>query len=321
MRENLIAYFQPISSEEQDLLEGGLLRRDLYSSTLAFTVEGSRFLPEKQMITLRPHTRFVDFPMHSHDCVEMMYVISGQTQHLLQNGERVKLKAGELLMINRHAAHAIEQSSKDDIAVNFIVQPAFFDHALELIGTDHVLGHFLLDAFRSGESEVPYLHFQIADDKSIQALIVSMIETLLAQDQGNQRIKRTQMGLLLMQLLRVPSNMQISHQMRAGNTLVVEFLQEIQRNYQAIQMTAFANEHRVSCAYLSRVVKQATGQTATQLLQERRLQKAKQLLRDTNLSILEVCTAVGYSNSSHFYRIFEKSVGMPPRAYRSSHRT
>lgn len=321
MTEQLINYFAPISPEENDLLRGGKLQRGLYGSAFGFTVESSRFLPERQMITLRPHTRFVDFPMHSHDYVEMMYVLAGHTKHLLQNGEQVQLGAGELLMINRNASHAIERTGLEDIAVNFLVQPIFFDYALELIGTNHVLGRFLLDALRSGESEVPYLHFRIAGDQSIQALLVSMIQTLLTHDQGNQRIKRTQMGLLFMQLLQLPESMQISHHMRGGNTLVVEFLQEIQRNYQSLQMSEFAARHRVSCAYLSRVVKQAMNQTGTELLQQRRLQKAKQLLRDTNLSILEICAAVGYNNSSHFYRLFEKNVGMPPRAYRSSHRS
>ena len=36
------------------------------------------------------------------------------------------------------------------------------------------------------------------------------------------------------------------------------------------------------------------------------------MLRETDLSVMEICAAVGYSNSSYFYRIFESATGMSP---------
>ena len=39
-----------------------------------------------QMITIRPHTRFVAFPRHSHNYVEIMYVCTGQITHIIGGG-------------------------------------------------------------------------------------------------------------------------------------------------------------------------------------------------------------------------------------------
>ena len=69
-------------------------------------------------------------------------------------------------------------------------------------------------------------------------------------------------------------------------------------------------------AYLCKVLKEATGKNCTALLQERRIEKAKRMLRETDLSVMEICAAVGYSNSSYFYRIFESATGMSPSAWR-----
>ena len=78
----------------------------------------------------------------------------------------------------------------------------------------------------------------------------------------------------------------------------------------------FARRKHVSSAYLCKVLKEATGKNCTALLQERRIEKAKRMLRETDLSVMEICAAVGYSNSSYFYRIFESATGMSPSAWR-----
>ena len=153
MDSELIRYFSPHTREEARLLEGAPLEKETYTQRESFVVEGARFVPSRQMITLRPHTRFTAFPMHRHDYVEIMYMLSGSTRHTMQDGARITLSAGELLLLNRHSAHAVERSGEMDIAVNFIIQPAFFDFVPELIGANNALGGFLLDALRNADCE------------------------------------------------------------------------------------------------------------------------------------------------------------------------
>ena len=75
MDDSLIRFFAPHTQEEESLLRGEPLAQGRYTDRSAFIVEGERFVPSRQMISLRPHTRFADFPMHWHDYVEMMYII------------------------------------------------------------------------------------------------------------------------------------------------------------------------------------------------------------------------------------------------------
>ena len=55
------------------------------------------------------------------------------------------------------------------------------------------------------------------------------------------------------------------------------------------------------------------------LLQEYRLKAAEELLRSSRLSVEEIIRAVGYENSSYFYRAFREVYGETPHKYRKNH--
>lgn len=204
--------------------------------------------------------------------------------------------------------------------MNFIVQPEFFDFALEMVGPENALGRFLLDALRTGESGVPYLYFRIRECRSVQSLLESMIEGFLEAPEGSQKLRRLEMGLLFVHLLGLSDHMQLSADMARWNNVVVELLNEVHRNYRSFELKALASRYHTSSSYLSRLVRESTGQSLTELLWRRRMEKAAQLLRDTDLSILAVSQSVGYENSSFFYRLFERRYGMPPKEYRRMQR-
>ena len=62
--------------------------------------------------------------------------------------------------------------------------------------------------------------------------------------------------------------------------------------------------------------KEATGYTPLAYLQTLRLEKAKQLLETTRMSLDSITFAVGYEDSNSFRRLFQQRVGLLPAAYR-----
>ena len=69
-------------------------------------------------------------------------------------------------------------------------------------------------------------------------------------------------------------------------------------------------------SYVSRLIKQETGENLTQILIKLRIKKAKNLLKSTNIKISEVATAVGYTSPQYFNRIFAEQTGMSPSDFR-----
>jgi transcriptional regulator GlxA family with amidase domain len=72
----------------------------------------------------------------------------------------------------------------------------------------------------------------------------------------------------------------------------------------------------LSHSYLRHLFKQATGFSFGHVLTEQRLQRAAGLLANSNLSVKEIASAVGYEHTSSFTRAFERRFEQAPRSYR-----
>ena len=77
-----------------------------------------------------------------------------------------------------------------------------------------------------------------------------------------------------------------------------------------------ANELSMSAFHFAHLFKQTTGLSPHRYLIELRLERARSLLRDTNLSITDIAQQVGYLNNSHFAVAFHRATGVTPRQYR-----
>ena len=72
----------------------------------------------------------------------------------------------------------------------------------------------------------------------------------------------------------------------------------------------------VSIFYLSKLFKEEKGETFINFVSDKRLEKARQLLESTDLSIKEITAEVGYNDQNYFSRIFKNKYGLSPKEYR-----
>ncbi len=311
MREELMRELRKITPEEEKLLAGGRVERTIYTSSRDFTVDSEKLLAKGKLITVRPHTRFAEFPRHAHNYIEIMYMCSGQTIHTIDGERPLTLRAGELLFLNQHVSHAVRRAEENDIGVNFIVLPQFFDYALELIGTGNVVGKFLVGGLRQSGGDMGCLHFRVADVPIVQNLVENLAWSIVYPQPNARKINQITMGLLLLQLLNYTQELETP-----GGSQVLTVLREIEENYRTVDLTWLAKELHVSLPYLSSAVHEATGRTFKELLLEKRLTKAASLLLETRLPVQDVISAVGYENTSYFYRVFRERFGCSPKDYR-----
>jgi AraC-like DNA-binding protein len=91
----------------------------------------------------------------------------------------------------------------------------------------------------------------------------------------------------------------------------------IDREYaQPLDVEALARGAHMSAGHLSRAFRSAYGESPYSYLMTRRIERAMALLRRGDLSVTEVCFAVGCSSLGTFSTRFTELVGMPPSAYR-----
>ena len=316
MREELLRELQKITPEEERLLNGKSgIEKTLYMSAETDIVDAKKLLEEGKMIQIRTHTRFVHFPRHTHNYIEVIYMCSGSTRHVI-NGEDVILKQGELLFLSQTATQEIYPAGEGDIAVNFIVLPEFFEYGLTMMEPEeNQLRSFVIDCLRGEKEASGYLHFKVADVLPVQNLVENLIWTLWNRQPNKRRTNQATMGLLFLQLMNHMDRMETDG--RAGQQkLVISVLSYIEDHYREGELTELANSMHYDVYWLSREIKNRTGKTYTELVQTKRLSRAAYLLAATGMSVAEISEAVGYDNVSYFHRIFQKKYGMTPRKYR-----
>ena len=84
-----------------------------------------------------------------------------------------------------------------------------------------------------------------------------------------------------------------------------------------LDVPALARVAHVSSAHFSRQFCATFGETPHRYLQRRRVERAMELLRETNRPVTEICLAVGFRSLGTFSRTFHRIVGEPPSAYRA----
>lgn len=316
MNNDMLEMMMVITPEEKDILEGkNTIDKNIYMETSSNIVDRKKLLEHDKLIQVRPHTRFVHFPKHVHNYVEVIYMYNGHTTHII-NGEQVILRKGELLFLNQRATQEILVAQIDDIAVNFIILPEFFDRTLQMIGEEeNQLRDFIIGCLKNNDDKVSYLHFKVSEVLPIQNLLENLIWSIMNDQQNNRHINQITMGLLFLQLINYMDKVSIGKN-QYDQELMIKLLCFIEENYKEGQLSELAEKLNCDLYWLSRKVKKVTGKTYTELVQVKRLNQAINLLRSTNMSIADIGRAVGYDNISYFYRIFQKKYAVSPKEYR-----
>ena len=319
MDAKLLSRLSVITAEEQEILDGRAdIDRSIYMQGQGKTINSRKLLSSGKLITIRPHTRFIHFPEHTHDYVEVIYMCSGETTHIV-NGKRIKLEQGDLLFLNQSASHEVCKAEIGDIAVNFIVLPEFFSAPLSMIEEEETpLRKFLVDCLCGQNSGAGYLYFDISEVKPIQNLLENLLWILLQDTANKRKMSQMTMALLFMQLLGYTEALSTDDQ---DDQVVWQVLRYVESNYVYGSFAELAEQLHYDASWLSRQIKRKTGKTYTQLVQEKRLAQASFLLRNTDRNVSDIALAVGYENCSYFHRIFSDAFGQSPRHYRMQERT
>ena len=317
MTEELLRELKVITPEEQRILDGSReIDRDIYMSSEADVIDANKLLEEGKLIRVRPHTRFVHFPKHVHNFIEVIYMCTGTTHHVI-NGKDVILRPGELLFLNQSATQEIYPAGENDIAVNFFVLPEFFEYGLTMIASEeNQLRDFMVGCLRSGNEAPGYLHFKVADILPVQNLVENLIWTIWHKHPNKRSINQATMGLLFLQLMDCMDRMETD--MKGESQLIVSVLSYIENHYRDGALMELAERLHYDFHWLSKEIKKRTGKTYTDLVQIKRLSQAAYLLRNTKQSVTEIAPEVGYDNISYFHRIFQERYGLTPGQYRKN---
>lgn len=121
------------------------------------------------------------------------------------------------------------------------------------------------------------------------------------------------------EVLRAALSLRDEESRKQGNRLVEKALEYIDRHYadEDISLNAVARAVNLSTNYLSAMFSQKMGVSFVEYLTQKRMTRAKQLLRQSGKRSSEVAAEVGYKDPRYFSVVFKKTQGCTPREYRA----
>ncbi|MCM3440477.1 AraC family transcriptional regulator [Metabacillus halosaccharovorans] len=315
MEANLLHELLQLNEEEKLMLQQKKeVQKELYTSQEPFIVEGERFLNQNNMIMVRKHTRFVHFPKHKHNYIEVNYVFNGSLTQTVGN-ERIELKKGDLLFLNQHIEHELEACNEEDIIINFIIKPEFFTFIFSYLTTENLISNFLISSLFDQTQQGQYLYFAVSEIDSVQELIGKIIVEIMNPSMLSESTIKLYMGLLMVELIKNSDKVRYNQDLNK-HYIIVESLKYIEEHFRHASLYELAENLNQPHYTLSKEIKKATAFTFKELVQAKRLTIAKDLLENTSLSISAIVEEVGYENISYFYRVFKSKYGYTPKKFR-----
>ena len=110
---------------------------------------------------------------------------------------------------------------------------------------------------------------------------------------------------------------EIENENESKDERLVEIMNFIRTHYTDINLDSLANHFYLSKPYLSKYIRQKSGMTFGEIVQNYRMKKAKSLLQNTGATVENISYTVGYQNVEHFNRLFKKANRMTPVQFRN----
>lgn len=251
----------------------------------------------------------ITFEAHSHSHYVITVLLSGE-MHLTIGDAQFTFAAGQTAFTNANQTHAASGDTFEFISIG--VSVTFINELVTELGLTR------------NAAEVVF-HSSVVKDHTITTTARSIAGEIAQEKIGHKEMLETLVRQLAIHLLRSHLTVRKSAQIELSRAGLVD-----RRLRRAIELMhdnfgrELGLEEIAAAAYLSeyhfaRLFKQIIGSTPHVYLANLRIERARKLLTETAIPIIEIAAMVGYQSQSHFTKIFKSITGLTPRAYRESH--
>ncbi len=277
--------------------------------------------PNGEKICINRFNRYSPPFEHSSSFIELSYVLSGTyTEDICFSPDRkesITLTEGQVCIFPPNLKHAVHIDSDDCLLINILIRTSVMKQTISnLVVEDHALFDFFL--YTLYENEQPnYLLFSTGSDLRLRNLILDMFIEFNSVKSYSQQALVQLLGLFFTYLQRDYSKtLHFSGNSTAGLSHVPQILNYIRQNFDSVTAENIAEHFSISPSWLRQIFRENTHTTVTDVIQQTRIERACDLLSTTNLPVQKVAEAVGYTDVTHFIRLFKKYQGDTPLQYR-----
>ena len=251
-------------------------------------------------------------PVHWHDELEIIYVKSGFLTVNI-SGENYIGKPCDAFVVSPGNLHFMGSQTGTVDYFTFLFPLKYI-----AFRSDDMLDDKLIEPLNSGHLMISPEIKDTVKEQCEQLARVYAAEIDKSESKITSQIRKK---IILLQFIHElwKKGFIVENDTTGRNTVEKEMVSYIQQNYMGkILLREFGEQFHLSEKYISRYFKEHFHITLSQYVTYLRLEHAKQMLQETDISVTEVAMQSGYQNISYFIRSFKKTYGVSPLKYRKS---
>ena len=246
---------------------------------------------------MQPDILITDIKMPGADGIEI-------SKYICENKLTTKV-----ILLTAYADFSYAQSAIRYNVVEYVTKTGNFDELLKAIGRCKTL---LMEqkVMISEEKEARMEHLY----KKVMDMVDDFKELYASTGASNVQGDRRELNIYSADM---QNEMQETLSFDSKQKLIKESLEYIDKHYrEQMSVTDISRALGTSTSYLSRIFKESTGETIIRTINNKRIEKAKKYLEETDYKVYEIADILGFENVTYFSRFFKKHTGLSPKDYK-----
>ena len=255
-------------------------------------------------------------PVHWHEEFEVTYVRKGSCTYLIDLMP-IRVKKGDFLFLPSGVLHGIPEGNTKMLETeSFVFHPG-------MLGGMDVCGVKYISPLENGDIRFPYVFSKEGAgelSKGLKMLFDRLKNSFLDRETGYEMEVKACLLEMVLLLYRESSFERRKEENQSTIERLRKVIQYIKENYQkSVTVGELAAVCHFSECYFMRFFKQYMNMTCVEYMNQYRMEIAAERLASGRESITDIALDTGFNNISYFNRVFKKSFGMTPKAYRQAY--
>ena len=280
------------------------------------TIPHESFILGNSDISISKTIRFAQFDV-AFENIDIKYVFEGELKISI-GPETFKLKKGSAIVLSPNIGFSEIIDDEDTIVFDLMIRVSTFTSAfLNLITGNNYISKFFINMLYSNNPP-PYTIIQSPPDDKLADTLLQLFE-LQEDTHPNIMMNNVLAQLFICHLFyHYEDYIQNKHAFNKNEILVADIVSYLHNNYSNTSLQDVSEQFSLSAKYMSKILNERLGLSYMSIITDIKIDKAKEFLKSTDLSIEEICSLVGYSDSRQLRSLFNQKYGMSPSEYRKT---
>ena len=314
--------FQPNTVEELlALKKAGELPPDLFSALPFRLSPKAPIFKADYEVDITKTLRYNAGCTHSHVYYEMLYLSRGSCTQVI-NGKDLSIQEGDLVILAPDSSHNYQILDDSTISLNLSIGKETFEHLFYHLFDENSVMYDFFSQTLNNRNSAPYLIFRTGQDSMIQELLYEMYYERTHPIAYTGQMLNIRMSELFIYLMRYhQEHLVFESDGLLCSDAVLPMLQYIQFHYADVTLSDLSNQFHYKESYISFLLKKNTGKSFSEIRHEMRMHRSAELLKKTEKPIKDIAIELGFSDQSHFTRLFREKYELTPKKYREIYTT